>query len=104
MSKYYNNNDNRDQQSSDGLPIIQNSASLLYMRKNNNNSKVRGCPLVNTPAENIDYKNVQLIEKFITERGKIMPSRITAVSFKKQRILKQAIKVARTLALLPYEN
>ncbi|MDX9689279.1 MAG: 30S ribosomal protein S18 [Proteobacteria bacterium] len=52
----------------------------------------------------IDYKDVRTLGRFISERGKIVPSRITAVSGKNQRKLAQAIKVARYLALLPYVN
>ena len=50
----------------------------------------------------IDYKDVRLLQGFVSERGKIVPSRITAVSTKKQRELAQAIKRARHLGLLPY--
>src|SRR5579885_1253773 len=53
-------------------------------------------------APKIDYKDVKLLQRFLSERGKIVPSRITAVSTKKQRELAQAIKRARYLALLPY--
>ena len=52
--------------------------------------------------EYIDYKDVKLLQRYISERGKIVPSRITAVSAKKQRELATAIKRARFLALLPY--
>ncbi len=48
------------------------------------------------------YKDVRLLSRYISERGKIVPSRITAVSAKKQRELAQAIKRARFLGLLPY--
>lgn len=60
------------------------------------------CPFSGPDAIPIDYKDVKLLQKFTTERGKIMPSRITAVSQKKQRELAQAIKRARFLALMPY--
>ena len=53
-------------------------------------------------APKIDYKDVRLLQRYVSERGKIVPSRITAVSAKKQRELAQAIKRARFLALLPY--
>ena len=53
-------------------------------------------------APKIDYKDVKLLQRYVSERGKIVPSRITAVSAKKQRELAQAIKRARFLALLPY--
>lgn len=60
------------------------------------------CPFSGPDAIKIDYKDVKLLSRFISERGKIVPSRITAVSAKKQRELARAIKRARTLALLPY--
>ncbi|HUN51187.1 MAG TPA: 30S ribosomal protein S18 [Candidatus Sulfotelmatobacter sp.] len=60
------------------------------------------CPFSGPNAPKIDYKDVRLLQRFISERGKIVPSRITAVSAKKQRELAQAIKRARQLALLPY--
>jgi len=60
------------------------------------------CPFSGPDAIQIDYKDVKLLQKFTTERGKIIPSRITAVSQKKQRELAQAIKRARFLALMPY--
>ena len=53
-------------------------------------------------APRIDYKDTRLLQRYISERGKIVPSRITAVSAKNQRKLAQAIKRARFLALLPY--
>ncbi len=60
------------------------------------------CPFTGANAPIIDYKDVKLLSRYISERGKIVPSRITAVSAKKQRELAQAIKRARTLGLLPY--
>jgi small subunit ribosomal protein S18 len=60
------------------------------------------CPFSGPSAPKIDYKDVKLLQRFISERGKIVPSRITAVSAKKQRELTQAIKRARFLGLLPY--
>ncbi len=62
----------------------------------------KSCPFSGTGAPTIDYKDVRLLQRFLSERGKIVPSRITAVSAKKQRELAQAIKRARHLALLPY--
>ena len=53
------------------------------------------------PAE-IDYKDIETLIKFITERGKILPRRITGVSAHHQRFLAQAIKRARHMALLPF--
>ena len=62
----------------------------------------KNCPFSGKTAPKIDYKDVHLLRRFVSERGKIVPSRITAVSAKKQRELAQAIKRARFLALLPY--
>ncbi|WP_335871906.1 30S ribosomal protein S18 [Bacillus sp. 2205SS5-2] len=50
----------------------------------------------------IDYKDVDLLKKFISERGKILPRRVTGTNAKYQRRLTRAIKRARTMALLPY--
>jgi small subunit ribosomal protein S18 len=60
------------------------------------------CPFSGDNAPLIDYKDVKLLQRYLSERGKIVPSRITAVSKKKQRELATAIKRARELALLPY--
>tara|TARA_Y100001970_G_scaffold249322_1_gene319699 strand:- start:1701 stop:1973 length:273 start_codon:yes stop_codon:yes gene_type:complete len=58
------------------------------------------CPLSGKGAPVIDYKNIRLLKKYVTENGKIMPSRITSVSQKKQRELSLSIKRARNLALI----
>jgi small subunit ribosomal protein S18 len=60
------------------------------------------CPFSGQNSPKIDYKDIRLLQRYISERGKIVPSRITAVSQKKQRVLANAIKRARFLALLPY--
>ena len=60
------------------------------------------CPFSGEGAPAIDYKDVRLLSRYISERSKIVPSRITAVSAKKQRELSKAIKRARFLSLLPY--
>jgi len=62
----------------------------------------KSCPFSGPKAPKIDYKDLKLLRRFISERGKIVPSRITAVSAKKQRELTRAIKRARMLALLPF--
>ena len=62
----------------------------------------KSCPFSGPNAPKIDYKDVKLMQRFVSEKGKIVPSRITAVSSKKQRELAQAIKRARNLALLPF--
>ncbi|PHR62407.1 MAG: 30S ribosomal protein S18 [Robiginitomaculum sp.] len=60
------------------------------------------CPFSGENSPKIDYKDPKTLQRYMSERGKIIPSRITAVSLKKQRQLSRAIKRARFLALLPY--
>ena len=60
----------------------------------------RPCPLSGKDAPTIDYKNIKVLKKYISESGKILPSRITSVSLKKQKELSRSIKRARLLALL----
>jgi small subunit ribosomal protein S18 len=60
------------------------------------------CPFSGDKAPRIDYKDMRLLSRYVSERGKIVPSRITAVSSKKQRELASAIKRARFIGLLPY--
>lgn len=62
----------------------------------------KSCPFSGPNAPKIDFKDVKLMQRFVSERGKIVPSRITAVSTKKQRELAKAIKRARHIALLPF--
>ena len=60
----------------------------------------RPCPLSGKKAPAIDYKNIKLLKKYLSESGRILPSRITSVSLKKQKELSRAIKRARLLALI----
>lgn len=62
----------------------------------------KSCPLSGPKAPAVDYKDVRMLQRYTSERGKIMPSRITAVCAKKQRLLAKAVKRARVLALMPY--
>jgi small subunit ribosomal protein S18 len=62
----------------------------------------KSSPFAHADAPVIDYKDIKLLQRFISERGKIVPRRITAVTAKEQRALATAIKRARELALLPY--
>lgn len=77
-------------------------------RKNNSTKnqlftkKFKSCPFSSKYSPKIDYKNVKLLEKYISEKGKIMPSRISFVSTSKQRLLSKAIKKARTIALISH--
>ena len=82
----------RPERSSHGAP---QGRKVFFRRRSS-------CPLSGTNAPAVDYKDVKLLQRFISERGKIMPARITSVSHRKQRVLAQAIKRARNLALLPF--
>jgi small subunit ribosomal protein S18 len=62
--------------------------------------KKKSCPLKEVSLEEINYKNLRLLNKFLSERGKVVPSRISNVSVKKQKALSNAIKKARFLALI----
>lgn len=62
----------------------------------------KSCPFAGSGAPKIDFRDVKLLSRYTSERGKIVPSRITAVSAKKQRELAKAIKRSRYLALMPY--
>jgi small subunit ribosomal protein S18 len=77
-----------------------NIANLPSRRPFGRRRKV--CPFSGANAPPIDFKDVKLLQRYVSEKGKIVPARITAVSAKKQRLLGQAIKRARHLALLPY--
>ena len=72
-----------------------------WKRNNNFAYKKKKCPF-ESGAMKIDYKDPRTLQKFISERGKVMPCRISMVSSRKQRALALAIKRARYLALLPY--
>ena len=76
-----------------------NFAKLSIFQPNKYNFK-RKCPLSVKGAPKVDYKNIKLLRRYISENGKILPSRITNVSQKKQRELAISIKRARNLALL----
>ena len=58
------------------------------------------CPLSVKNAPVIDYKNIKLLKRYLSESGRILPSRVTSVSLKKQKVLSRAIKRARVLALI----
>ncbi len=60
------------------------------------------CPFSGENALEIDYKDVQMLHRFVSEKGKIVPARITSVSAKKQRQLAKAIKRSRYIGLMPY--
>ena len=64
--------------------------------------KKKPCPFVAEKVETIDYKDIETLKQFVTERGKILPRRISGVSHYYQKALKRAIKQARYMALLPF--
>merc|ERR1711907_433404 len=85
--------------------ISQNNDNIV--EKNNSSKKPffkrkKSCPFSGPNAPTIDYKDVKLLSRYVTERGKIIPSRISSISTIKQRELSKAIKRARFLALMPY--
>ena len=77
-----------------------NSLSKLSLFQKNDGKFSKKCPLSSKNAPVIDYKNIVLLKKYISDNGKILPSRITNVSQKKQRELSLSIKRARNLALI----
>ena len=90
---------------------MKNRKNNTKKRKSNNFSKLsifqpnkyklkKSCPLSVKNAPKVEYKNIKLLKRYISENGKILPSRITNVSQKKQRELSLSIKRARNLALL----
>ena len=76
-----------------------NFAKLSIFQPNKNRFK-KSCPLSVKGAPKIDYKNIKLLKRYVSENGKILSSRITSVSLKKQRELSLSIKRARNLALI----
>jgi small subunit ribosomal protein S18 len=71
-------------------------------RKNRGNKRRKVCFFTVNKITHIDYKDIDLLKKFISERGKILPRRVTGTSAKYQRMLTTAIKRSRQIALLPY--
>ena len=76
-----------------------NFAKLSIFQPNKYKFK-KTCPLSAKGAPEVDYKNIKLLKKYISESGRILPSRITSVSLKKQKELSRSVKRARLLALL----
>ncbi len=74
------------------VPVVRN----VFFRRS------RGCPLADVDDDTITYQNIELLSRFVSERGRIMPCRISSVSAKKQRMLAKAIKRSRMLALMPF--
>ena len=79
---------------------IQSNFSKLSVFQNQKYKFKKKCPLSGKGAPIIDYKNIKLLRRYVSENGKILPSRITSVSQKKQRELALSVKRARNLALI----
>lgn len=91
MSKEYNS------ETTVSAPVATDRTSTkMFFRKS------KGCTLCSNSAPTIDYKDPDLLEKFISEGGRMLPSRITNICAKHQRSLKKAIKHSRVIALLPF--
>lgn len=71
-------------------------------RKNRGNKRRKVCYFTANKITHIDYKDTELLKRFVSERGKILPRRVTGTSAKYQRMLTTAIKRSRQIALLPY--
>ena len=114
MMKSRGSRDDRPRRDNDDRPRRDNSEDRPRRENNDAPAKAstsprrpffrrrKSCPFTGDNAPKIDYKDVKLLSRYISERGKIVPSRITAVSGKKQRELARAIKRARYIGLLPY--
>ena len=75
---------------------------MAFADKKKFSKRSRSCPFSGPDGMTIDWKDTKTLGRFVSERGKIMPARITNVSLKKQRELARAIKRARFMALMPY--
>jgi small subunit ribosomal protein S18 len=93
-NKNTNNNVSPTQNTEEGYIKISLVNQSVFIRKK------KSCPLRDIPLSEINYTNLKLLNKFLSERGKIIPSRITNVEVKKQKALANAIKRARHLALI----
>ncbi|PCJ25122.1 MAG: 30S ribosomal protein S18 [Rickettsiales bacterium] len=92
MSREYSSNS----RSAGAQTTDSRGSSKVFFRKN------KGCSMCSTSAPAIDYKDPELLKGFISEGGRMLPSRITSICSKHQRPLKKAIKHSRVLALLPF--
>jgi len=90
---YANNTNSLD---TDSRSDSDKNSSKMFFRKR------KGCPLCSEGSPSIDYKDPKLLEKFISEGGRMLPSRITNVCSKHQRKIKKSIRHSRIIALLPF--
>lgn len=96
MTKIVDNIESEDEESAFGSANA-GSKKVLFRRR-------KSCPFSGKDGIIIDYKDIRTLSRYVSERGKLTPSRITAVSAKKQRELSNAVKRSRFLALMPYVN
>lgn len=94
------NNKNNNTKINDGSVSDEGFIRVSLVNQGVFVKKRKKCPLKDIEISDINYKNITLLNKFLTERGKIIPSRVTGTSTKKQKALANAIKVARNLALI----
>lgn len=90
---YENSTGSLDQDSKSGSD--KNSSKMFFRKR-------KGCPLCSDSSQKIDYKDPDLLGKFISEGGRMLPSRITNVCSKHQRGIKKSIRHSRIIALLPF--
>lgn len=83
---------------------MSEASSPAPLLRRNMSHRRKSCPFSGKGAPRIDYKDIRLLNRFLSQRGKIVPSRISSVSQKKQRELAKAIKRARYLGLIAYVN
>ena len=83
-------------------PATRTAAPAATMRRGTSRRRPKFCYYCVEKAEHVDYKDVDKLKKYISERGKIIPRRVTGNCAKHQRLLTEAIKRARYMALLPY--
>lgn len=76
--------------------------AMMNRKKSNSSRRRKRCPFTVAGVKDIDYKDVDTLTQFITEKGKVLPRRITGVSARHQKKLCAAIKRARHMALLPF--
>lgn len=83
-----------------GQEVEENYIKISLVNQSVSLRKKKSCPLKLIPLSEINYKNLRLLNKFLSERGKIISSRLTGVELKKQRAIARAVKIARRLALI----
>ena len=99
----YNSSGPSSGPSRDGPPSDRGERSDRGDRKDSLFGKRRkSCPFTDAGIKHIDYKDIETLTQFITEHGKIIPRRISGISLNHQRLLTNAIKRARYMALLPF--